>query len=177
MSAQDRIAIGFLTAALVLLPVAMRAQSASDRPTVGRPIAGDNSTGDAPYCADLRRLAALAMSRERFAAIAGKPTEGNFRDSSLALAGWTGCSLYGATTYTCDSRALDTAEQAEQAQSEMLRVIKACLGEAWAEAVERSSAGYVVMQNATRPISIPLGTDRTDEHTHVVRLILFVRKN
>ncbi len=175
MSSQDRIAIGFLAAALVLLPVAMRAQSASDRPTVGGPIAGDNPTGGAPYCPDLRRLAALAMTHERFAAIAGKPREGNFRDSSLSLAGWTGCSLYGATTYTCDSRALDTAEQAEQAQSEILREIKACLGYAWIEAAERSSAGYVVLHNATQPISITLSTDRTDKH--VVRLILFVRKN
>jgi hypothetical protein len=177
MSSQGRIVIRLLTAALVLLPVAMRAQSASDRPNVDRPIAADRSTDEPPYCPDLRHLAALATSRERFAAIAGEPRGGNFRDSSLALAGWTGCSLYGATAYTCDSRALDTAEQAEAAQSEILREIKACLGETWTEAAERSSAGYVVLHHATQPISITLSTDRTDEHKHVVRLILFVRKN
>jgi len=177
MSSQDRIVIRLLTAALVLLPVAMRAQSASDRPVVDRPIAVDHSTDGAPYCPDLRRLATLAASRERFAAIAGEPRDGNFRDSSLALPGWTGCSLYGAATYTCDSRALDTAEQAEAAQSEILRAIKACLGEAWTEATERSSAAYVVLHHATQPISITLSTDRTDEQKHVVRFILFVRKN
>jgi hypothetical protein len=33
------------------------------------------------------------------------------------------------------------------------------------------------LHHATLPISITLSTDRTDEHKHVVRLILFVRKN
>src|SRR5262245_45990213 len=59
------------------------------------------------YCADLQRVTGLAMTRERFAAIAGKPREGNFLETSLALSGWNNCALYGAATYTCDSPALD----------------------------------------------------------------------
>jgi hypothetical protein len=53
--------------------------------------------------------------------------------------------------------------------------MKACLGEGWSEAAERSSAGYVVLHNATRSISITLSTDQTDDKRHVVRLILFFR--
>ena len=138
-------------------------------------LAQDVGSQAVPYCADLKRVTTLAMTKDRFASVAGKPREGSFSDTSLPLAGWKDCSLYGPGTYTCDSRALDTAEQAEQAQSEILREIKACLGQAWTEAAERSSAGYVVLHNATQPISITLSTDRTDKH--VVRLILFVRKN
>src|SRR5262245_29275973 len=51
-----------------------------------------------PYCSDL-----LAMARERFAAITGKPREGNFQETSLALTGWNNCARYGVATYTCDS--------------------------------------------------------------------------
>src|SRR5437879_3160775 len=63
----------------------------------------------APYCADLKRVAALATARDRFAAIAGKPREGNFRDTTLSLTGWKDCSLYGAAIYTCESEAVKTA--------------------------------------------------------------------
>src|SRR5262245_28568293 len=90
-----------------------------------------------PYCSDLQRVTALAMSRERFASIAGKPREGNFMETSLALTGWNNCALYGAATYTCDSPALRSAQDAQRAHSELLRQIKNCLGEGWAEATER----------------------------------------
>ena len=70
-----------------------------------------------PYCDDLKRVAALAMSQERFASITGKPRQGNFVDTTLALSGWQECSLYGAAAYTCDSAALDSAEEAERAQA------------------------------------------------------------
>jgi hypothetical protein len=102
------------------------------------------------YCADLKRVAALAMTKERFASIAGKPREGNFLDTSLALTGWNDCSLYGPRTYTCDSQALETAEAAETAQAATLRDLKACLGDAWAEAADRGSAGYVVLHSLAR---------------------------
>src|SRR5215467_7568114 len=45
------------------------------------------------YCSDLQRVTALAMTRERFASIAGKPREGNFLETSLALTGWDNCAL------------------------------------------------------------------------------------
>ena len=129
------------------------------------------------YCSELKRIAALAVTKEKFASIAGKPRNGNFRDTTLELTGWRDCSLYGPATYTCDSQALATAEDAETAQASTVHDIKACLGAAWGEASERSSPRYVVLHHAGRPLSITLSTDQTDKNEHVVRLILFVRRN
>jgi hypothetical protein len=129
------------------------------------------------YCFDLSRVVDLAVTKERFASIAGRPRPGDFRDTKLALAGWKDCSLYGAATYTCDSAEMDTAEQADAARRDLLDDVKSCLGAGWAEATERSSPSYVVLQNAARPVSITLSTDQTDSKRHVVRLTLFVRRN
>jgi len=130
-----------------------------------------------PYCFDLTRIVDLAVTKERFASIAGRPRPGDFRDASLILAGWKDCSLYGAATYTCDSAEMDTAEEAEGARRDMLDQVKSCLGAGWAEAAERSSPSYVVLHNAARPVSITLSTDQTDRKRHVVRLTIFVRRN
>jgi uncharacterized membrane protein YfcA len=129
------------------------------------------------YCADLKRVVALATTKDRFAAIAGKAREGSFLDTSLPLTGWKDCSLYGAGTYTCDSPKLESAAAAETAQADILGQVKSCLGEAWSEAVDRSSPSYVVLHHAERPVSITLSTDQTDDRKHVVHLILFVRRN
>jgi hypothetical protein len=129
------------------------------------------------YCPDLKRVTALAMSQDRFASITGKPREGNFSDATLTLAGWQDCVLYGATTYTCDSPGLDSAQAAEQAQADILQQTKTCLGEGWSESADRGSANYVVLHSALRPVSITLSTDQTDDKKHVVRLIMFVRRN
>jgi hypothetical protein len=129
------------------------------------------------YCSELKQITALAMTKEKFAAITGKPRDGNFRDTTLELTGWRDCSLYGPATYTCDSQALATAEGAETAQARTMHDIKACLGEAWSEAGDRSSPRYVVLHHAGRPLSITLSTDQTDKNEHVVRLILFVRRH
>ena len=129
------------------------------------------------YCSDLQRVTALAMTRERFASIAGKPREGNFLETSLALTDWNNCALYGAATYTCDSPALGSALDAQQAQAKLVRQSKACLGEGWAEATERSSPNYVVLHNALRPVSITLSMDQTDDSRHIVHLNVFVRRN
>ena len=134
--------------------------------------------GQAPaYCSELKRIAALAVTKEKFATITGKPRNGNFRDAALELTGWRNCSLYGAGTYTCDSQALTTAEDADTAQARTVHDIKACLGEVWSEARDRTSPRYVVLHHAGRPLSITLSTDQTDKNEHVVRLILFVRRN
>ena len=130
-----------------------------------------------PYCFDLSRVVDLAVTKERFASIAGRPRPGDFRDTKLVLAGWKDCSLYGAATYTCDSAEMDTAEQADEARRDSLDDVKSCLGAGWAEAAERSSPSYVVLQNAARPVSITLSTDQTDSKRHVVRLTVFVRRN
>jgi hypothetical protein len=130
-----------------------------------------------PYCFDLSRVVDLAVTKERFASIAGRPRPGDFRDTKLVLVGWKDCSLYGAATYTCDSAEMDTAEQADEARRDLLEEVKSCLGAGWAEASERSSPSYVVLQNAARPVSITLSTDQTDSKRHVVRLTVFVRRN
>jgi hypothetical protein len=124
------------------------------------------------YCSDLKQVVDLALSKERFAAIAGQPRQGNFLDTKLALPDWRDCSLY-----TCDSSDMETAEEAERAQSTILDQIKSCLGEGWAEPTDRSSPTYVVLHHALRPVSITLSTDETADKKHIVHLILFVRRN
>src|SRR5262245_31461625 len=110
------------------------------------------------------------MSTERFASIAGRGGEGSFVESRLVLSGWNNCSLYGATTYTCDSKAVATAGEAEQEQARVAREVQACPGEAWTEAADRSSSRYVVLHHIHRPISLTLSTDQTDRIQHVIRL-------
>jgi hypothetical protein len=129
------------------------------------------------YCFDLSRVVDLAMTKERFASIAGRPRQGSYVGTSLVLADWKDCSLYGAATYTCDSSEMDTAEEAEKARAAILDQVKSCLGAGWAEAAERSSPSYVVLHDAARPVSITLSTDQTDSKKYVVRLIVFVRRN
>jgi hypothetical protein len=129
-----------------------------------------------PSCPDLQRVVALAMTKQRFASIAGKPREGSFLDTTLALAGWTDCSLYGTATYTCDSAELDSAEAAASAQADILQSVKTCLGQEWSEATDRSSPSYVVLHHVARPVSITLSTDQTGDRKHVVHLIVFVRR-
>ncbi len=107
-----------------------------------------------PYCFDLTRVVDLAMTKERFASIAGRPRQGGYVGTSLG-----------------------TAEEAEKARAAILDQVKACLGAAWAEAAERSSPSYVVLHDAARPVAITLSTDQTDGKKYVVRLIVFVRRN
>jgi hypothetical protein len=128
------------------------------------------------YCSDLQQIVSLAMTKGRFSDIAGKPQQGDFHDTSLPLAGWRNCSLYGTSTYTCDSVEVDTAEQAEAAQAAILQLVKACLGQGWSEADGRSSPSHVVLHSALRPVSITLSMDATDNKTQVVHLIVFIRR-
>ena len=137
--------------------------------------AQDTSSVVPAYCPDLQRVIALALTSERFAPISGQPREGNFLDTSLPLTGWKNCSVYGRATYTCDSNEFKTDEEATQAQATTIGQIKSCLGEAWAEAEERSSPGYRVLHTTVVPVSITLSTDETDHKGHVVRIIVFVR--
>jgi hypothetical protein len=129
-----------------------------------------------PYCAELKQVVAHALSRERFAPIAGPARDGNFRDTSLALTGWNGCSLYGAGAYTCDSPAVDGVEAAQAAQAATVQEVLACLGREWAEIKDRSSPGYVVLHPLRGAVSITLSLDENERKQHVVRLTLFVRR-
>jgi hypothetical protein len=130
----------------------------------------------APYCPDLKRVAALASAADRFASISGKPREGNFRDTSLPLTGWKDCSLYGPATYTCDSQALKTAEEAEQAQARTVDQILSCFAGTWLEIKDRSSPRYAVLHPARGAASITLSIDENDDKEFVVRLTLFLRR-
>jgi hypothetical protein len=130
-----------------------------------------------PYCFDLSRITDLAVTKERFASIAGRPRQGDFRDTSLMLPNWKDCSLYGAATYTCDSAEMESVAEAEKVRAATLGDVKACLGAGWAEAAERSSPSYVVLHNMAQPVAITLSTDQSDSKKYVVRLTVFVRRN
>jgi len=156
-----------MTKAVVILIVVMTASA--------RAFAQYPSVHAVAYCAELKRLAALAATKERFAAIAAQPRRGNFRDTSLTLTGWRDCELYGARTYACDSREWNTLAEAETAQATFMQDIKDCLGDAWSKVEDRSSPGYGVLHDVQHPISITLSLDRTDDMKHVVRFILFIR--
>ena len=138
-------------------------------------VAQDGPSGAAPYCPDLKRVAALATARDRFASIAAKPREGNFRDTSLPLTGWKDCSLYGAGMYTCDSQELKTAGEAEKTQERIVDQILSCFAGTWLEIKDRSSPSYVVLHPARGSASMTLSLDENEKKEHIVRLILFLR--
>src|ERR1700730_681049 len=88
--------------AVVLMPLILMAQEAI-----------------APYCSNLKRVADLAMTNERFASISAKPRDENLSESTLALTGWNDCSVYGGRIYTCDSQPTGTAQEAQRAQEKI----------------------------------------------------------
>jgi hypothetical protein len=127
------------------------------------------------YCPALRDVAALVQAKDRFNSIIGKPREGSFLETTLPLPGWADCSFYGTRTYTCDSRPLDTATEAERAFERTLGEVKLCLREGWAEDASRASPGYAVVRDQRQVASITVNTDRIENDRYVVRLILFLR--
>jgi hypothetical protein len=129
----------------------------------------------AKYCAELKRVIALATTEDRFASITGSSREGNFSDTTLALTGWKDCALYGPTMYTCESAAARTLENAARAQATIVDELLRCLAGEWAEIGDLSSPGYVVLHPVKGPVSITLNLDATEDKDHVVRLILFNR--
>jgi hypothetical protein len=144
----------------------------------GTAVAQDSSgLRAAPYCSDLKQVIALAAGSDGFRSITGSPRQGSYLETKLALAGWNDCLLYGAGAYTCDSQVFKSVGDAQYAQVGIVREIQACLGSAWREVKERSSPSYVVLHNTTRPVSITLSTDETDQRDHVVRLTVFIRRN
>ena len=130
----------------------------------------------AAYCSDLKRLTVLAMSGNQFETIAGKPREGSFRDTTLPMADWQDCALYGATTYTCDSYAMKTSQEAEDALVKTTDQILRCLAGAWVEIKDRSSSAYAVLHPARGAASITLSLDENDKNEYLVRFTLFLRR-
>ena len=127
------------------------------------------------YCAELKRVVVLALTKERFSTIAGNPREGSFFNTTLQMPGWKDCSLYGSRTYTCDSQDLVSADQAMERQANIVAEIKGCLGDGWAEDPERASPSYTVVRSSRAPVSITISTGRSDSDGHVVRLTVFPR--
>ena len=149
---------------------------APSRPAAARALAPGSSgaAGSVAYCLDLRRLVTLALTKERFATIAGKPRQGNFLDTTLPLTGWQDCSVYGSRTYTCDFQGFGSADAAAKAQAVILGEIKSCLGEGWTEDEDRSSPVYAVVRSSRLPVSMTLATNAEAEG-YVVRLTVFLR--
>jgi hypothetical protein len=127
------------------------------------------------YCIELKQVAALALTREKFASIIGAAREGSFLDSKISLPGWGDCSFYGRATYTCDSQGFKTADEGSAAHGRVLEEVKSCLRGSWAEVESRASPGYVVLHDVRDSASITINTDLTEKGEHVVRLILFLR--
>src|SRR6266481_6870437 len=127
------------------------------------------------YCAELKQVAALALTKDKFASIIGAAREGNFLDSKVSLPGWGDCSFYGSATYTCDSQAFKTADEGNAAHGKVLEEVKSCLRCSWTEDESRASPGYVVLHDERQSASITINTDLTEKGGHVVRLILFLR--
>jgi hypothetical protein len=127
------------------------------------------------YCPVLRDVAALALGKDRFKSIIGRPREGSFLETMLPLPGWADCSFYGARTYTCDSRPFDTAAEGHRAFERTLAEVKGCLREGWSEDGSRASPGYAVVRDGRQIASITINTDRIENDRYVVRLILFLR--
>jgi hypothetical protein len=142
---------------------------------VAVPLQGAQAEDTPSYCPALREVAALVRAKDRFASITGKPREGSFLDTTLPLPGWSDCSFYGTRTYTCDSRPLDTAADAQRAFERTLGEVKGCLREGWTEDGSRASPGYAVVRDERQVASITINTDRIENDRYVVRLILFLR--
>ena len=115
------------------------------------------------------------MTSQRFAPIIGSSRSGNYRDTRLPLKGWANCAFYGTTTYTCDSPALETAQDAFEAQSRIAKDILACFAGTWAQAAEQTSTDFLVLHPKLGPASITLNLDRIDKG-HIVRFIMFLRR-
>jgi hypothetical protein len=127
------------------------------------------------YCRELKQVAALALTRDKFVSIIGPAREGNFLDSKVSLPGWGDCSFYGTRTYTCDSQAFKTADEGIAAHRKVFDEVKSCLRGNWTEVESRASPGYAVLHDERDSASITINTDLTDKGEHIVRLILFLR--
>jgi hypothetical protein len=136
---------------------------------------GGTALADAAWCPDLERLIDLTVTKEKFAYVAGAPRRGDFRDTTMPLAGWRDCALYGTRTYLCESQGFKTAEHAAAALPRLVADVVDCLGETWSQDESRSSSAYVVLHGARDPAGVTLGTDTTDAGEHIVRLTVFVR--
>jgi len=150
-------------AAWVSLPVALGVNAAAQE--------------GVPYCAELERIAGLASTTEKFSAIAGRPRDGDFSDTTLPLSGWVDCSVYGPRTYSCDSVSFGSTAAAEQAIEHAAQQIAACTGGVWRRRPQQSSPSYQILTHAKAPVSMTLSTAESGADSFVVRLIVFTRRD
>jgi hypothetical protein len=127
------------------------------------------------YCPDLMHIVTLALTKEKFVAIAGNPRGGNFLETTHPLTGWKECSVYGTRTYTCDFRSFGSADEAAKAQAAIVDDIKTCLGGGWVKDDDRSSSTYAVVRSSRLPVSMTIATNADGPNDYVVRLTLFLR--
>lgn len=139
-------------------------------------VAQDVPSAAIPYCPDLKRVTSLALAGTPLASIAGRPREGNFRETTVPLTDWQDCALYGPTTYTCDSPVLKTSQEAQEALAHTADQILRCLAGSWVEIKDRSSPAYAVLHAARGAASITLSIDENDKKEYLVRLTLFLRR-
>jgi hypothetical protein len=128
------------------------------------------------YCAELKELNNYAMSSQRFAPIIGQPRSGNYNEAKLSLPGWKNCAFYGTRTYTCDSQELKSQEEAAKAQQRIAQEILTCFDGTWAEAPEQMGPDFIVLHPKLGPASITINLGETDSKTHIVSLIMFLRR-
>ena len=121
---------------------------------------GGAAFADSAWCPDLKLLIDLTATKEKFAYIAGAPREGDFRDTTMPLADWRDCALYGTRTYLCESQLFKTTEDAEMALAASVKEVEDCLGKSWSKDAGRSSSVYAVLHSAQDPAGITLGTDK-----------------
>jgi hypothetical protein len=129
----------------------------------------------AAYCENLLRLTDIAATSGKFSFVAGQEQEGSFRATTMPLAGWRNCLLYGPRTYTCEFGRFATVAEARHALAVNARDVTTCLGQDWAIDASRSSSDYVLVQSERDGVSMTLSTDTVGDNQHVVRLVLFVR--
>jgi hypothetical protein len=129
----------------------------------------------APYCPELRQVAAAALAKDKFAGMIGEPRAGNYLETSIALPGWQDCAFYGRRTYTCDSYGFQTAAEGDRAFAKTIAEVKACLRDGWAEDESRASPGYVVFHDNRQVAAITINMAVAEKGEHIVRLTLFLR--
>jgi hypothetical protein len=132
--------------------------------SVTRPVMAQGApAATVPYCPDLQRVIELAMSKERFARSRG-PRQGNFTDTKLALTGGRTARSTAPTPTPAIPRSTPPCRRART--SRVAATDEDLPGEGWSEATDRSSAAYVVLHHALRPVSIT-EHGQTDDKKHL----------
>jgi hypothetical protein len=124
----------------------------------------------------LQQVVRLAAGADKFESIKGKLREGNFHETNRPLSGWKDCTIYGDTTYACNSEDIATAEAAAGRINGIVRQVNACFGEGWWQNDTVTSPLYVVLHHPVGLATMTISADEDRMNTHVVRLIMFLAR-